>query len=51
MTLQEIKNLLSQIFSMELKISVPWATNYGLGIISLNFTLNEFVNVKSTILN
>ncbi len=49
MTLQEIKNLLSQIFSMELKISIPWVTNYGLGTAS-DCTLNEFVNIKSPIL-
>ena len=48
MALQEIKNRQSQIFPMELKISIPWVANYGLGTISSNFTLNEFVNVKST---
>ena len=51
MTLQEIKKYQSQIFSMELKISVPWVINYVLGTTSSNFTLNDFGTVKSAILN
>ena len=51
MTLQEIKNHRSQNFPMELKISIARVTNSGIRTVSPNFTLNEFVNNKSTILN
>ena len=51
MTLQEIKNHQSPIFSLESKISIPWVTNYALEATSSNSTLNEFVSIKSTILN
>ena len=51
MTLQEVENLLSRIFLIELKISIPVVTNYGLETTSSNCTLNEFVRVKYPILN
>ena len=49
MALEKIKNLPSWI-SMELKISIPWVTNYGLGTASPNCTSNEFVTIKSPFL-
>ena len=51
MALQEVKNHLSRIFLMELKISDPRVTDYRPETPSSTCASNEFVSVKSGNLN